>query len=136
VTALAAAAAILAGWPAVEVAFVTYSPITANSGTISDPLSGIAGWLNDGLFASTLILMLAAIAALRRRAAVLLLPAFVTTALACWGFRGFLPGGPPFGLLMLSPFQWQILVLVPVIGVAAGFIGLRALRTPAPPPRV
>ncbi len=108
---------------------MTYSPITANSGTISDPLSGIAGWLNDGLFASTLILMLAAIAALRpavrRRAAVLLLPAFVTTALACWGFRGFLPGGPPFGLLMLSPFQWQILVLVPVIGVAAGFIGLR-----------
>jgi hypothetical protein len=128
-TALTAAAAILAGWPAVEVATVTYSPITANSGTISDPLSGIAGWLNDGLFASILILMLAAIAALRpavrRRAAVLLLPAFVTTALACWGFRGFLPGGLPFGLLMLSPFQWQVLVLVPVIGMVAGFIGLR-----------
>jgi hypothetical protein len=129
VTALAAAAAILAGWPAVEVALVTYTPATANSGTISDPLSGIAGWLNDGLFAGTLILMLAAIAALRpavrRRAAVLLLPAFVTTALACWGFRGFLPGGLPLGLLILSPFQWQALVLVPVIGVVAGFIGLR-----------
>jgi len=129
VTALAAAAATLAGWPAVEVATVTYNPITANSDTISDPLSGIAGWLNDGLFASILILMLAAIAALRpavrRRAVVLLLPAFVTTALACWGFRGFLPGGLPFGLLMLSPLQWQVLVLVPVIGVVAGFIGLR-----------
>ncbi len=73
--------------------------------------------------------MLAAIAALRpavrRRAAVLLLPAFVTTALACWGFRGFLPGGMPFGPLVLSPLQWQVLVLVPVIGVVAGFIGLR-----------
>jgi hypothetical protein len=107
VTALAAAAAILAGWPAVEVAFVTYTPITASSGTISDPLSGIDGWLGDGLFAGILILMLAAIAALRpavrRRAAVLLLPAFVTTALACWGFQGFLPTGPPVGLLVLSP---------------------------------
>jgi hypothetical protein len=26
---------------------------------------------------------------------------------------------------VLSPFQWQDLVLVPVIGVVAGFIGLR-----------
>ena len=129
VTALAAAAAILAGWPAVEVAFVTYTPVTANSGTISDPLSGSGGWLGDGLLAVTLILMLAAIAALRpavrRRSAVLLLPAFVTTTLACWGFRGFLPTGTPFGALVLSPFQWQILVQVPVIGVVAGFIGLR-----------
>jgi hypothetical protein len=129
VTALAAAAAILAGWPAAEVASVTYTPITANSGTISDPLSGIDGWLGDGLFALTLILMLAAIAALRpavrRRAVVLLLPAFVTTALACWGFRGFRPAGPPFGLLVLSPLEWQVLVLVPVIGVAAGVTGLR-----------
>lgn len=129
VTALAAAAAILAGWPAVDVAFVTYSPIGADSGTISDPLSGIEGWLGDGLFAGTLILMLIAIATLRpvvrRRAAVLLLPAFVTTTLACWGFRGFLPDGPPVGLLMLSPLKWEVLVLVPVIGVIAGFIGLR-----------
>ncbi len=129
VTALAAAAAILAGWPAVEVAFVTYTPVTANSGTISDPLAGIGGWLGDGLFAATLILMLAAIAALRpavrRRAAVLLLPAFATTALACWGFRGFLPAGTPFGPLVLSPLQWQTLVLVPVIGVVTCFIGLR-----------
>jgi len=54
-----------------------------------------------------------------------LLPAFVTTALVCWGFRGFLTAGPPFGLLVLSPLQWQVLVLVPVIGVVAGFIGLR-----------
>ena len=139
-TALTAAAATLAGWPAVELATVTYSPITANSGRISDPLSGIAGWLNDGLFAGILILMLAAIAALRpavrRRAAVLLLPAFVTTALACWGFRGFLPDRLPFGPLMLSPFQWQVLVLVPVTGVAAGSIGLRCyerlLRRRAP----
>ena len=129
VTAIAAAAAILAGWPAVEVAFVRYTPVTASSGTISDPLSGSGGWLGDGLLAVTLILMLTAIAALRpavrRRAAVLLLPAFVTTTLACWGFRGFLPTGTPFGPLVLSPFQWQILVLVPVIGVVAGFIGLR-----------
>ena len=139
VTALAAAAAILAGWPAVEVAFVTYTPITANSGTISDPLGGIAGWLNDGLFAATLILMAAAIAALRpavrRRAAVLLLPAFVTTALACWGFRGFLPGGLPLGLLMLSPLQWQD------SGAGTSYRRGRllhrpaALRTPAPSPR-
>ena len=129
IAALTAAAAILAGWPAVQVAFVTYTPITANSGTISDPLGGIAGWLNDGLFAAALILMAAAIAALRpavrRRATVLLLPAFVTTALVCWGFRGFLPGGLPLGLLMLSPLQWQDLVLVPVIGVVACFLGLR-----------
>lgn len=129
VTALAAGAAILAGWPAVEVAFVTYTPVAANSGTISDPLASTEGWLGDGLFIVTLILMLAAIAALRpavrRRAAVLLLPIFVTTTLACWGFRGFLPAGPPAGLLMLSPLQWQVLVLVPVIGVVAGFIGLR-----------
>ena len=79
VTALAAAAAILAGWPAVEAWSVTYTPVTANSGTISDSLAGIEGWLGDGLFAATLILILAAIAALRpavrRRAAVLLLPA-------------------------------------------------------------
>ena len=33
--------------------------------------------------------------------------------------------GTLFGPLVLSPFQWQILVLVPVIGVVAGFIGLR-----------
>ena len=46
-------------------------------------------------------------------------------ALACWGFRGFLPTGTPFGPLVLSPLQWQDLVLVPVIGVVAGFIGLR-----------
>jgi hypothetical protein len=73
--------------------------------------------------------MLAAIAALRpavrRRAVVLLLPAFVTTALVCWGFQGFLPTGPPFGPLMLSPLQWGALVLVPAIGVAAGLVGLR-----------
>jgi hypothetical protein len=127
--ALTAAAAIVAGWPAVQVATMTYHPVTANSGTISDPLWGIAGWLNDGLFAGLLILILAAIAglrpAVRRRAAVLLLPALATTALACWGFRGFLPGGLPFGLLILSPGQWGVLVLVPVTGGIAGFIGLR-----------
>jgi hypothetical protein len=43
------------------------------------------------LFAATLILTLAAIAvlrpAVRRRAIVLLLPAFVTAALACWARR-------------------------------------------------
>ena len=50
-TALAVAAAILAGWPAAEVAAVTYTPLTANSGTISDPLSGLEGWLTDALFA-------------------------------------------------------------------------------------
>jgi len=129
VTALAAAAAILAGWPTVEVSFVTYTPIGANSGTISDPLSSSEGWLGDGLFAVCLILMLIAIATLRpvvrRRATVLLLPAFVTTMLACWGFRGFLPDGPPVGLLMLSPLKWEVLVLVPVIGVVAGFTSLR-----------
>jgi hypothetical protein len=129
VTALAAAGVILAGWPAVEVAFVRYTPITANSSRISDPLAGIGGWLNDGLFAATLILMLTAIAALRpavrRRAIVLLLPAFVTTALACWGFQGFLPTGVPFGSLVLSPLQWPTLVLVPVIGVVTCFLGLR-----------
>ena len=42
-----AAVAILAGWPAAEVAAVTYTPLTANSGTISDPLSGLEGWLTD-----------------------------------------------------------------------------------------
>ena len=62
---------------------------------------------------------------MRRRAAVLLLPAFATTALACWGFRGFRPTGMPFGPLVLSPLQWQTLVLVPVIGVVTCFIGLR-----------
>ena len=129
VTALATAAAILAGWPAAEFASVTYTRLTANSGTISDPLSGLEGWLTDGLFAGILILMLVAIVALRpavrRRAAVLLLPAFVTTALVCWGFQGWLPTRLPFGPLMLSPLQWQDLVLVPVIGVVACFIGLR-----------
>jgi hypothetical protein len=128
-TALAAAAAILAGWPAVEVSFMTYTPIGASAGRISDPLSGSEGWLGDGLFAVALILMLIAIAALRpavrRRAAVLLLPAFVTTTLACWGFRGFRPAGPPVGLLVLSPMKWEVLVLVPLIGVVAGFAGLR-----------
>ena len=68
-TALAVAAAILAGWPAAEVAAVTYTPLTANSGTISDPLSGLEGWLTDALFAGVLILMLAAIVALRPRCA-------------------------------------------------------------------
>jgi hypothetical protein len=129
VTALAAAAAILAGWPAVEVSFVTYTPVGANSGMISDPLSSSEGWLGDGLFAVTLVLLLIAIAALRpvvrRRAVVVLVPAFVTTMLACWGFRGFLPDGPPVGLLMLSPLKWEVLVLVPVIGVVGGFTGLR-----------
>jgi len=129
VTALAAAAAILAGWPAVEVAFVRYTPMTANSGTISDPLSGSEGWLGDGLLAVALILALIAIAALRpavrRRAAALLLPALLTTTLACWGFRGFVPVGPPIGLLVLSPVQWEVLMLVPLTGVVVGFIGLR-----------
>jgi len=129
VTALAVAAAILAGWPAAEVAAVTYTPLTANSGTISDSLSGLEGWLTDGLFAGVLILMLAAIVALRpavrRRAAVLLLPAFVTTTLVCWGFQGWLPTGTPFGPLVLSPLEWEVLVLVPVVGVAACFAGLR-----------
>ena len=59
VTALAAAAAILAGWPAVEVSFIRYTPIGDGAGFISDPLSGSEGWLGDGLFAGTLILMLA-----------------------------------------------------------------------------
>jgi hypothetical protein len=111
------------------VAFVRYTPISANSGMITDPLEGIQGWVTDGLFAGVLALMLAAIIALRpavrRRAVVLLLPAFVTTALTCWGFSGFLPSGLPIGLLRLSPLRWQILVLVPVIGVVAGFTGLR-----------
>jgi hypothetical protein len=87
------------------------------------------GWLGDGLFAVALILTLAAIAALRpavrRRAAVLLLPALLTTTLACWGFRGYVPAGPPIGLLSLSPFHWQVFVLVPVIGVGASFICLQ-----------
>jgi hypothetical protein len=129
VAALAAAPAILAGWPAVEMAFITYTPVPGTSGTISDPFWGSEGWLGDGLFAVALILTLIAIAtlrpAVRRRAAVLLLPAVVTTTLACWGFGGFVPGGPPIGLLTLSPFQGRDLVLVPVIGVVAGFIGLR-----------
>jgi len=129
VTALAAAPAILAGWPAVEMAFITYTPVTGTSGTISDPFWGSEGWLGDGLFAVALILTLIAIAtlrpAVRRRAAVLLLPALLTTTLACWGFGGFVPGGPPIGLLTLSPFQGRDLALVPVIGVVAGFIGLQ-----------
>jgi DNA-binding HxlR family transcriptional regulator len=53
----------------------------------------------------------------------LLVPAFVTTVLACWGFRGFRPTGIPLGPLVLT--SWQALVLVPVIGVIAGFTGLR-----------
>jgi hypothetical protein len=61
----------------------------------------------------------------RGRAAVLLLPALLTTTLACWGFRGFVPAGPPMGLLALSPFHGQDLVLVPVIGVVAGFTALQ-----------
>jgi hypothetical protein len=40
-------------------------------------------------------------------------------SLVCWGFQGFRPAGPPFSPLMLSPLQWQDLVLVPVIGVVA-----------------
>ena len=43
----------------------------------------------------------------------------MTTTLACWGFQGFLPAGPPFGLLVLSPLHWQALVLVPVTGRVA-----------------
>jgi hypothetical protein len=128
-TAVTAAAAILAGWPAVEVSFARYTPVSANVGFISDPLAGIEGWVNDGLFAGLLILMVAAIIALRpavrRRAVVLLPPVFVTTALVCWGFQGFLPSGPPVGLLVLSPLHWEALILVPVIGVVAGFTGLR-----------
>jgi len=127
--ALAAAAAILAGWPALEVWSVKYTPITVTASSVSDSLSGIAGWLRNGLFAVIVILMLAAVVALRpavrRRALVVLLPVFVTTTLACWGFQGFAPNGTPFGALMLSPLQWQLLVLVPVIGVAASFTGLR-----------
>lgn len=96
-TALAVAAGILAGWPAVEVPFVRYIP-------------AFAGWLGDGIFAATLVLMLAAIIALRpavwRRVVVLLLPVFLGTTLICWGFRGL-----PAGTL--------------VIGVAAGFAALR-----------
>ena len=140
VTALAAAAAILAGWPAVEAWSVTYTPVTAHCGAISDSLAGIEGWLGDGLFVAILILMIAAIAAVRpavrRRAAVLLLPAFVTTALACWGFRGFLPTGTPFGPLVLSPLQWRR------SGAGTSYRRGRrlhrpaTLRTPAPPPRV
>jgi hypothetical protein len=126
---LTAAAVILAGWPAVEARAVRYTSVTANSGRISDSLSGNEGWLSDGLFAVILVLLVAAIVALRpavrRRALVLLLPAFVTTALACWGFRGWAPSGTPFGPLMLSPLQWHLLVLVPAIGVAACFTGLR-----------
>jgi hypothetical protein len=129
VTALAAAAAIVAGRSAVETAFIRYTPRPGALGTISDPLSGSERWLGGGLFAVALILTLTAIAALRpavrRRAAVLLLPALLTTTLACWGFRGFVPAGPPMGLLALSPFHGQDLVLVPVTGVVAGFTGLR-----------
>jgi len=55
--------------------------------------------------------------AVRRRATVLLLQGFVTTALACWGFQGFLPAGISFGPLVLV--QWQALVLVPIIGVVS-----------------
>jgi Trk-type K+ transport system membrane component len=70
--------------------------------------------------------MIAAIAALRpavrRRAIVVLLPTFVTTALVCWGFEGFLPNGIPFSLVLM---QWQPLVLIPVIGVITCFTGLR-----------
>lgn len=69
-----------------------YTPSGPSSGVISDPPANSEGWLGDGLFAVTVILTLAAVVALRpavrRRAAVLLLPAFVTTTLACWGFRG------------------------------------------------
>ncbi len=49
----------------------------------------------------------------------------MTTTLACWGFQGFLPDGPPVGLLVLSPMKWEVLALVPAIGVVAGFTGLR-----------
>ena len=126
---LTAAAVILAGWPAVEAWAVRYTPITTNSGRIADSLSGNEGWLSDGLFAVILVLLVAAIVALRpavrRRALVLLLPAFVTTALACWGFRGWTPEAGPFAPLMLDPLQWHLLVLVPAIGVAACFTGLR-----------
>jgi hypothetical protein len=44
-----------------------------------------------------LILMFAAIVALRpavrRRAIVLLVPALLTTTIACWGFQGFVQDG-------------------------------------------
>ena len=59
---------------------MTYTPITANSGSISDPWPGLGG-MADRRAVRRLILMLATIAALRprvrRRPVVLLLPALI-----------------------------------------------------------
>ena len=129
VTALAAAAAVVAGWPAAEMAFVRYTPVTAHSGTISDPLSGIGG--------------MAERRALRRhpnsddrrdrRAAARGAPAGRRPLAAGLRDHGAgvlgVPGLPAerdsVRLARAEPVQWQALVLVPVIGVITCFIGLR-----------
>jgi hypothetical protein len=126
-TAIAIAAAVLAAWPAVENASVTWRRSPSGGWVESSSLVGFVGPLTDGVLGCAVIVALAAFIRLgpdvRRRVIVVLLPAIVTTALVSWGWLGYMPGW----LASLDVFysgQWGMFELVPATSSAAGLIWL------------
>jgi hypothetical protein len=125
ITALLAAAAVLAAAPAIESPFTTVTMVYGGGASVSNPLFGIWELLRKGLFIGLAGTVLAAVAQLdaaaRRRVVVLAVPAAAAATLTAWGFGGFLASSQRFvhPLLLTAP-QWAALGAVPVLALAAG----------------
>lgn len=132
--AVAAGAAMIPGWPALQAATVTIRPAAGTASgvvaIVSSPLSGGLSWFNDGALACTVVVLTVAIGwlrpAVRRRVAILLVPATVVTATVCW--LGAIA-------LLIHPMVYPdliSLVLVPAasagVGLAATALGRRVAR--------
>jgi hypothetical protein len=128
-TAIAAAAALLAAWPTIEEASVTFTPNAGGGGIASSPFFGVQGFVTDGLLALVMIVVLVAVGrlipAVRRRVVILLLPTVGALALVSWTFGGFLASSPRYlHPVLMTPPQWAVLVLVPVASFCGGLIWL------------
>jgi hypothetical protein len=124
--AVAAGAAMIPGWPAIQAATVTVSqgPVFPSGvvETLSSPLSGGLSWFNDAALACTVLVLTVAIGwlrpAVRRRVAILLVPAIVAATAVCWLDGVFLLFHQMLYLDLIN------LVLVPAASAGAGLAGV------------
>lgn len=128
--AVAAGAAMIPGWPAIEAATVTVheSAGAGAAAAASSPLFGAIGWFDDGALACAVVVATVATAwlrpAVRRRVAPMLALTLALVSYICWQLGDVFIWVPP----QLSPFGLVSLVLVPVAGIGLGGAGVAVYR--------
>lgn len=129
VAAVVVTGAAIAVYPAVERSTQTITGLPGGGSMVSSPLDGASGLVVLALRAVMAIVLLVVMGRcgpqVRRRLAVLLLPALAALMLVSWTFGGFLAASPRFiHPVSLNGPQWAALTLVPVLVFAAGLFWL------------